>query len=161
MFYQRIQSWTVRTITLSFIISLLPGCGPGDRVAVYPTSGSVKFLGEPMAGGGAISFIPLDGQVGKAAGGTIDGEGKFTMSTYDPDDGSIAGRFRVIIFQTTVEETETIGDTDVAGAKDTLVEFSVPEAKRIPLVYADVAESPLTVEVKSEGANELMLELVK
>jgi hypothetical protein len=161
MFNQRISCWAVPMLTLSLIISLIPGCGPGDRVEVYPTSGLVTFLGEPMSGGGAISFIPLDGQVGKAAGGTIDGEGRFTMSTYDPDDGSIAGRFRVIIFQTTVEETETIGDTDVAGAKDTLVEFSVPEAKRIPLVYADVAKSPLTVEVKSEGANELMLELVK
>lgn len=161
MFNQQVSRWAVPVLTLSLIISLFPGCGSGDRVEVYPTSGLVKFLGEPMAGGGAISFIPLDGQVGKAAGGTIDSEGKFTMSTYDSDDGSMAGRFRVVIFQTTVEETETIGDTDVEGAKDTLTEFSVPEAKRIPLIYADVATSPLTVEVKPEPTNELMLELVK
>lgn len=159
--YQMINRRSLLILVAPLFIFPLSGCGPDGRVAVYPTSGTVTFLGEPMSGGGAISFVPLDGQVGKAAGGTIDGDGKFTMSTYDPNDGSMAGRFRVVIFQTTVAETETIGDTDVEGARDTLTEFSVPESKRIPLVYSDVTRSPLTVEVKEQPANELTLELTK
>jgi len=161
MFERHDDSFSVRTIVALVLLCSIVGCGASDRVEVYPTKGVVVFLGEPMLGGGAISFVPLDGQVGKAAGGTIDKEGNFTMSTFDPDDGSMAGKFRVMIVQSTVEETETLGDTDVEGAKDTVTEFTVPETKRIPFVYADAARSPLTVEVKSEGQNELRLELAK
>lgn len=161
MFDRRDDSFFVRTIFSVALLGLLSGCGGSDRVEVYPTKGVVMFLGEPMLGGGAISFIPLDGNEGKAAGGTIDKEGKFTMSTYDPDDGSMAGRFRVIIMQSTADEDEYLGDTDGADTNDTVTAFSVPEAKRIPFEYADSAQSPLTVEVKPEGPNELTLELAK
>lgn len=143
------------------MLSLSAGCGSGDRVEVYPTKGVVMFNGEPMMGGGAISFVPLDNQMGKAAGGMIDKEGKFTMSTYDPDDGSMAGKFRVIVVQSTVEEIETVGDTDAEGAEDTSAEFTVPVDKRIPFTYADTANSPLMTEVKADGPNELTLELSK
>lgn len=143
----------------SACLVLLPGCGPGDRVEVFPTQGIVLFNGEPMMGGGAISFVPLDGQQGRAAGGTINAEGKFTMTTYDPDDGSMPGKFRAIVIQSTAAETETVGDSDAEGAEDTEVGFTVPTAKRIPFRYADVANSPLTVEIKPIELNELKLEL--
>jgi len=145
------------------LLSLSVGCGPGDRVEVYPTKGVVLFGGEPMMGGGAISFVPIDSQAGKAAGGTVDKEGNFTMSTYDPGDGSMAGKFRVVVMQSTSDEIETVGDTDIAGAADSEAEAesTVPVAKRIPFTYADPANSPLTVEIKPEGPNELTLELSK
>jgi hypothetical protein len=161
MFDRRVNPFAVYLIFALGLPAFFAGCGSGDRVEVYPTSGLVLFGGEPMMGGGAISFVPLDNQPGKAAGGTIDKEGKFTMSTYDPGDGSMAGKFRVVVVQSTVEEIETVGDTDIEGAEDTSAEFTVPEAKRIPYTYADTANSPLMVEVKSDGINELTLELSK
>jgi len=161
MFDRTVRAFTIVPLFATGLLSLFAGCGSGDRVEVYPTKGVVLFNGEPMMGGGAISFVPLDNQLGKAAGGTIDKEGKFTMSTYDPDDGSMAGKFRVIVMQSTVEEIETVGDTDVEGAEDTSGEFTVPVAKRIPFTYADTANSPLMTEVKADEPNELTLELSK
>lgn len=119
------------------------------------------YDGDPMMGGGSISFVPLDGQQGTAAGGAIDKDGKFMMSTYEPGDGSMAGNFRVVIMQSTVDEVETVGDTDVEGAEDTSAEFTVPEEKRIPFEYADPSNSPLEVEVDADGENDLTLELSK
>lgn len=140
---------------------ILSGCGAGDRVDVYPAKGVVLFNGEPMMGGGAISFVPLDGQKGKSAGGAIDADGKFSMTTYDPDDGSMEGKFRVIVIQSTAEEKESVGDSDAEGAEDTEVGFTVPPAKRIPFKYADASNSPLTVEIRPIELNELKLELSK
>lgn len=159
MFYRFVTPCTVHLVFALGLLSLGAGCGSGDRVEVHPTKGVVLFRGEPMMGGGAISFVPLDHQEGKAAGGIIDKEGKFTMSTYDSDDGSMAGNFRVIVVQSTVEEIETVGDTDAEGAEDTSTKFTVPESKRIPFTYADPANSPLKVEVTADGQNELTLEL--
>ena len=159
MFDRTVRAFTIVPLFATGLLSLFAGCGSGDRVEVYPTKGVVLFNGEPMMGGGAISFVPLDNQLGKAAGGMIDKEGRFTMSTYDPDDGSMAGKFRVIVMQSTVEEIETVGDTDVEGAEDTSEAFTVPVAKRIPFTYADTANSPLMTEVKADGPNELTLEL--
>lgn len=159
MFDRTVRAFTIVPLFATGLLSLFAGCGSGDRVEVYPTKGVVLFNGEPMMGGGAISFVPLDNQLGKAAGGMIDKEGKFTMSTYDPDDGSMAGKFRVVVMQSTVEEIETVGDTDVEGAEDTSGEFTVPVAKRISFTYADTANSPLMTEVKADGPNELTLEL--
>lgn len=156
-------SFHPRFVCFSAAICLLifSGCGTGDRVDVYPTKGVVLFNGEPMMGGGAISFVPLDAQQGKAAGGTIDAEGKFSMTTYDPDDGSMEGKFRVIVIQSTAEEMESVGDSDAAGAEDTEVGFTVPPAKRIPFRYADASNSPLTVEIRPIELNEVKLELSK
>ena len=159
MFDRTVRAFTIVPLFATGLLSLFAGCGSGDRVEVYPTKGVVLFNGEPMMGGGAISFVPLDNQLGKAAGGMIDKEGRFTMSTYDPDDGSMAGKFRVVVMQSTVEEIETVGDTDVEGAEDTSEAFTVPVAKRIPFTYADTANSPLMTEVKADGPNELTLEL--
>lgn len=161
MFVRCVALFTVRPLVALALLCVFVGCGSGDRVEVYPTKGVVRFGGEPMLGGGAISFVPLDGQEGKAAGGTIDEEGRFTMSTYDPEDGSMAGKFRVIVVQSTVDEIESVGDNDGEGAEDTSAEFTVPEGKRIPFIYADSARSPLTVEVKADQENELTLELSK
>lgn len=164
MFDRRVISLPFCSVFVLGMLTWFPGCGPGDRVEVHPTKGVVLFEGEPMMGGGSIAFVPLNGQAGKAAGGTIDEEGRFTMSTYEPDDGSMAGEFRAVIMQSTVDEIEYEGDTDVAGAvADASEEFTetVPTDKRIPIEYADSARSPLTVEVKADEQNELTLELTK
>jgi len=135
---------------------VLTGCGPGDNVKVYPVSGTITFLGKPMEGGGGISFIPLEGQSGKAAGGTIDASGNYVMGTYSSRDGSMPGEFRVVITQITDSEPENTGDDNPPGESEQLV----PPDRRIPLLYSDSRRSPLTTRVE-EGKNKLDFELTR
>ncbi len=135
------------------------GCGSSDRVAVYPVRGKVLFDGKPMAGGGAISFVPMAAQKGKTAGGTIAEDGTFTMSTYAEGDGAMAGQFRVVITQSVWDEPVNEGDSDATpGAVVKPVE-TVPPNERIPPIYSDIQNSPLTVEVLPGDVNETEIKL--
>ncbi|QDV51963.1 hypothetical protein [Gimesia fumaroli] len=139
---------------------MLIGCGGEERATVYPTSGIVHYDGKPMVGGGAISFVPISTQNGKAAGGIIKDDGTFVMSTYETGDGSIAGEFRVTVYQTTVQEPETVADSDGAASETTPGPApsepiqTVEKKDRIPLVYSDPAKSPVTVKIDPNGKNE-------
>ncbi|QDT43854.1 hypothetical protein Pan241w_39580 [Gimesia alba] len=139
---------------------MLNGCGGEERATVYPTSGIVHYDGKPMVGGGAISFVPISSQKGKAAGGIIKEDGTFVMSTYEEGDGSIEGEFRVIVYQTTVQEPQTVEDSDGAasetspGPAPTEPIQTVEKKDRIPILYSDAAKSPVTVKIDPNGQNE-------
>lgn len=138
------------------------GCSGSDNVMVYPVKGIVMFEGKPMVGGGSISFVPTTSQNGKNAGGIINPDGTFQMTTYDDGDGAMAGTFRVMIMQTVVDEPTIQGDTDTPGnaAKIAPVK-TVPPEQQIPLIYADPANSPSTVTIEAKELNELKIELSK
>ena len=135
------------------------GCGGSDQVEVYPVKGKVTFEGQPMVGGGSIMFMPTGGQAGKAAGGTIDKDGNYVLTTYDEGDGSMEGEFRVIITQTTVDEPPTNIDSDAGGSAGNIEPvIVVQEADRIPAIYGDPGNSPLTTKVEAKD-NELDFDL--
>ena len=120
-----------------------------------------------MVVGGAISFVPISKQEGKTAGGTIKEDGTFVMDTYGEGDGSIAGEFRVVVYQTTVQEPEAVipdSDGSVTGKKFEPTSSEpipiVSKASQIPLIYSDVVKSPITVKIEPDGENEsLKIEL--
>ncbi|QDT80365.1 hypothetical protein Mal35_38360 [Gimesia maris] len=145
------------------LASTLTGCGNDGNVPVFPTSGVVLYDGKPMAGGGAISFVPLTPQKGKAAGGTINEDGSFVMSTYGEGDGSAAGEFRVTIYQSTSQEPDTESmpvDGQAEGAKVTEPIQIVEKDDIIPPIYSDATKSPVTVKIDPNGNNEsLKIEL--
>ncbi|MCA9016438.1 MAG: hypothetical protein KDA77_13985, partial [Planctomycetaceae bacterium] len=113
--------------------------------------------------GGAISFVPISAQKGKTAGGTIKEDGTFVMSTYDDGDGSIAGEFRVIVYQTTVKEPETVPDSDgFASGKSSGPASSEPiqtveKKDQIPILYSDPSKSPVTVKIDPNDQNESLI----
>jgi hypothetical protein len=91
----------------------------------------------------------------------IDKDGSYVLTTYEEGDGSMAGEFRVIITQTTVDEPATNLDSDAApSAGSTEPVIAVQEADRIPAIYGDPARSPLTTKVE-EKPNELNFNLEK
>ena len=135
--------------------ALLLGCGASGQVKVYPVKGSVSYEGKPMAGGGSITFIPMSDQKGKAAGGIVKPDGTYVMGTYGESDGSMAGDFRVVITQSTVTEPERTPD-GTAPPKEAVV--TVAPADRIPAIYGDDRQSPLTAKVEAK-ANELDFDL--
>lgn len=136
------------------LLSLVAVCGCGgssDQVEVFPVKGVVTFNGKPMIGGGSISFVPTGGQKGKSAAGTIEPDGTYTLGTYAEDDGSMTGDFRVVITQVTVEESPNVGDDGGVPSPGSIT--VVEEADRIPLIYADFANSPLTAKVEAKDDN--------
>jgi hypothetical protein len=134
---------------------LASGCSSSGNIKVYPVKGRVMFAGKPMVGGGSISFVPKNEQAGKTAGGIIQPDGTYVLGTYSEADGSMAGDFRVIITQQTVKEPEATPD----GAPPTAAATTtVAPADRIPIVYANDRESPLTAKVEPKP-NEINFDL--
>src|SRR5262245_50583435 len=134
-----------RWVGASVALCALIGCG---NSGVYPVKGKVTFEGKPMAGGGSIMFLPLGKQAGKQAGGTIDPDGTYTLTTNSPGDGSLPGEFRVVVVQVTEKEAERTPDGK-APAKG----WSLPPADRIPTVYGDQDRSPLKATVEAKNPN--------
>ena len=138
-------------------VALAMGCSPSGQVKTYPVKGRVTFEGKPMVGGGGISFVPKTGQAGKTAGGIIKADGTYLLGTYREDDGSMAGDFRVVIFQETVKEGAAAPD---GAAPTATASATVAPADRIPLVYSSDRESPLMTTVEPK-ANELNFDLTR
>jgi hypothetical protein len=136
--------------TLIFVAAA--GCGASGDVEVYPVKGQVTFNGKPMVGGGSIAFYPVGAQEGKAAGGFINEDGTYELTTYDDGDGSMPGEFRVIVTQVTVKEGAPTADGERAPAASI---STVAEADRIPSIYSDPYNSPLTARVEAKELNEL------
>jgi hypothetical protein len=79
----------------------LTGCGDG-RPARTQVSGQVLIDGKPLSHG-FIRFVP---QGGRPAGGRLDEQGRFTLSSYGANDGIILGVHRV-----EVDASEEISST--------------------------------------------------
>jgi hypothetical protein len=143
-----------RWVGASLVVVVSLGCGDSNNT-VYPVKGKITFEGKPMKGGGAISFMPVGNQAGKAPGGEIDENGNYVLTTYKPGDGSMAGEFRVVILQVVEKEPEPTPD----GRAPAPAPPPLPVADRIPAIYADPQRTPLTTKVEAKGANELNFDL--
>ncbi len=157
------MKFLVNPLRFAFMMTLLAvsaGCGETGNVKVYPARGVVNFDGKPMVGGGAISFVPLASQEGKNAGGIINSDGTFVMTTYVDGDGAMVGSFRVIINQTTSQEPDYGGDSDAPGAAKAMKAVqTVTSADVIPTIYADPVASPVEVKIEASEQNELTINL--
>ena len=131
------RRWTL--VLFLGLLTLLPGCGLGGggeperiRSSVVPVSG--KLLqpdGRPVANGWVI-FHPKD-PPGNEANAATEADGTFHLSTFGKEDGAVPGRYVVTV------EKHPKARTNPA----------------IPKSYSSATTSPLTVEVKKDGSNDL------
>ncbi len=133
---------------------------------VYPVQGRITLQGKPMRGGGSIAFVPISNQAGKTAGGEIQSDGTYYLSTYTDGDGSIPGEFRVVITQVVEAEPQVAADiedtSDTSEAAPTPISGPlVAPADQIPPVYSDHQNSPLTTRVEGASSNDLDFELTR
>jgi hypothetical protein len=109
-------------------------------------SGIVTVDGVPVTNG-TIMFVPADG---KGAIGSIGSDGRYTLTTYKPDDGALVGHHKVTIHATKVGAGTMVPATfeeEMKGMKGKIlvpgkVEWIVPEK------YSQLATTDLTATVE-------------
>lgn len=121
----------------AFVTSLLAGCSGDDREPLQPVTGSVVYQGEP-AENATIVLHPTGDQSNRALKpfGTTGPEGRFQISTYDTNDGTPAGEYRVTIVW---PKPPPVRSPDFASGGD-----------RLEGRYADPGTSQWQVQVKQK-----------
>ncbi len=78
----------------------------GTRRAVYPTEGVVFFQGKPAANA-RVTLIPVEKSRDRFfPTGKTGPDGSFKLTTYEPDDGAPAAKYRVTIVRGQMEAEE-------------------------------------------------------
>ena len=73
-------------------VMVLPGCGDG-RPERVPVSGQVLIDGEPLG----VGFIRLVPENARPASARIGPDGRFTLGTFEQDDGAVPGTHPVVV----------------------------------------------------------------
>jgi hypothetical protein len=130
-------------------VPLIVGCGAA-KVPLYPVSGQVIYQGKPAANAqvvfhdkrpaGELREIPIPRA-------RTDAEGKFQLSSYQPNDGAPAGDYAVTV------KLATITPADLAPKVEQ--ENADPEAAGVQMPaegtqYLDVATSGLEAVVREQ-----------
>lgn len=128
------RSWQFSAVMAAV---LAVGCGDG-RPRIVPTTGQVLMNGKPLTG--HVGFVRVVPAGARAATGRIDpADGRFTLTTYDTDDGCVEGTHPASVIVNT-----TVGNRLI---------WIAPER------YGNDATSGLTVDVKGDKAKlEIRLE---
>lgn len=143
----------------------LVGCGGDDgapRETTHVVTGKVTLYGTPLAGA-VIGFSPLDGQ--RSAVGISDAEGNYTLRTYEPGDGAVAGKFKIVVTKAEVQadsggETEGADHEAVAmAASEHNADSGTSQRSMVPPQYTNKQDTPFVFEVTAAGPNEYDLVL--
>lgn len=110
-------------LAASFSIAACLGCGDGRPTRV-PVSGQVTIDGQPLQFGSVLFKI----EGGRSAGASLDKDGRYQLTTYEPGDGVMVGDYKVAI-----TGNEPIGETAAKW--------------HAPKKYQDVTTSGLTATV--------------
>lgn len=124
-----------------------------NRPARVPVSGQVLHKGQPVEGATVI-FEPVGST--PAATGQTDAAGRFQLTTFDPNDGAVAGEYQVA-----VQKIQVTRGNRPANAPDDLVTPPPEEKWLLPMKYGNSTTSGFTASVKAEAKNEFKFELVE
>jgi hypothetical protein len=147
----------VRTLALcaaaTGLSAAIWGCGADDGLGErYPVRGTVSYNGKPLQKG-RINFLSVS-STGRSAGGEIL-DGVYSLTTQDPGDGALPGKYRVSIvakepdFSDVEAKSQKLGGT-LPSKKDLGRAFQ--KAKRlIPAKYEVAETSQLEAEVEPQS----------
>lgn len=128
----------------TLLLLAVTGCGEtSDRLPVYPVSGTVTFKGQPLPNA-LVAFHPVDKSDPRATSSraTTDAAGKFTLSTYEANDGTPAGEYKVTVECYKLKQTGTSAE---------------PGPNFLPPKYANPSTTKLSVKVDAGAANDAQL----
>lgn len=137
----------------------LCGCsGKTDRPTTYSVSGQVAYQQKPVEGA-SVSFWAEGAS--RAAQGTTDKDGKFTLSTFELNDGAIEGTHKVTVVKSPPGAAPAAA-APVAGSdpmeltkvyRATIAANAKPTKPALPAKYALPSTTPIEAVVKA-GDNE-------
>lgn len=129
------------------------GCRQSEHPELRPVSGTVTYDGQPVSDATVAFSSPSSPRL---ATGRTDHEGRFVLSSYDPQDGAAPGEYTVVV--TKIEHD----DAQPALSMDEALETRPVRSKSrnlLPKRYAAHETTPLQVVVPDEGADDLRFEL--
>jgi len=130
----------------SGVVASAAGCGGDGRLKLYQVSGVVTVKGKPAAGAEVILY-PIDESmrgVGKPLPtGVAGSDGRFTLTSYEPNDGAPAGEYEVGVVWPEPAKPTTPDNPEIP-----------PVVDRLKNRYAVPAKSGLKTTVEP-GATEL------
>jgi hypothetical protein len=131
-----------RTAVVLLLMALVAGCGQDSKLG--SVHGTVRLDGNPLKSG-SVQFTPA---AGRAATGTIQTDGTYTLGTYGSSDGALIGTHKVAIIA-----------YDVSGPQRPAYEMINQKSKPlVPQRYMSVGTSGLTFDVKP-GENQADFDL--
>ena len=152
-------------VSFAVLIPLLGlGCSGGrdpNRPETHEVSGLVTRDGHAIAAA-TVTFHSLDGS--RSAVGITDDQGRYTLTTFVPDDGAVLGRYAVAIAQYDIPRGVSGRDGSIADTGEQDVDE--PEAglagrgesagprNLLPEKYADANSSGLSATVAESGNNQ-------
>ncbi len=144
-----------RFISCGCVLFLAAGCSSGDewtakRPKVYKAQGTVKLDGKPLDEATVIYHSQAHEL---SAQGMSDKDGRFTLTTFEPGDGAVEGKHRVVVVKRTYEKRKT--------------KYDSPEESSVALIPKDLLPSryslpnttTLEAEVSPSGNNDAILEV--
>jgi len=135
-------------------LGLIGGCSSEDAAdnlpPRHPVSGTIKFNGRPLSGATVTFSSETTG--GPGAFGQTDENGQYVLTTSDPEDGAVAGRYKVAIAKFEAPQAPASSGTgDSYEPPGTVAASAIAKPKAfLPERYASTATSGLSAEVKEE-----------
>jgi len=141
-----------------FVVSLaLAGAGCGGADKPISVRGTVTLGDKPLAGA-TVVFIP-DGDKGRQANGTTGKDGSFQLTTFKPDDGALAGNYKVVVQHASgVEAPPAANMRDAMKGQADAVKKTRPPASDVPAQYSDPGKTPLKQKVPPDGPVQIKLD---
>jgi hypothetical protein len=134
------------------------GCGDGSGLEPrFPVSGKLTYKGEPVKNA-VINFVPVGG--GRGATGKVEEGGTYTLTTHDPDDGALPGKYKVTVDDRQPDEAKMKEKTAALAKKTKMLPGVIPQEIQaaafksakgvVPGKYQIAETSDIEVEVKPE-----------
>jgi hypothetical protein len=158
-------------LSICIVLLVVPGCGKKGKT--IKTSGIV-YLDDHPFDGASVMFIPVDdsGQQDDsrmAASARSGSDGKFRLTTRNPNDGAAPGAYKILVSYE--EQREVSGAESLAGKSKMdpgrmMQGFYEEQRKggggakketKIPASYSDLKTTPLKATIPADGDIELRL----
>ena len=145
----RPQRWLGRSLLALSVLALTcavtasSGCG-GSGLPLIPVSGVVTLDGQPVVDA-MLTFLP-ESAAGHSGHAVIDAEGNYSVTTIDPGDGLLAGKYKVVVYPPKLFDDEERKKKQ-AGSRRRNAAKPPADPAAVPARYSDPGKTELTLTV--------------
>jgi hypothetical protein len=142
---------TSNSLAVLALCCVLLSCSQSNRIKTYPVHGTVTYLGKPVSSASVEFLAP---GASRPATGVTDGNGRFHLTTFEPDDGAIVGTHIVTVAKTGSQPGAAANpsqvENDPAAIEKAMAQSALQQRKarsELPAKYADRSSSDLHFDV--------------